>query len=83
MCVLCQENTLEVLWCSAEFKRNTQGAGCKTITDLLESFNAAGCLTRAINLSGFDDGEGIEATLSKHKAKWHMTLRDINLTKLN
>ena len=64
----------------AEYKCNTQGAGCKIAADLLESFNAAGCLSRAINLS---NGEGIEATPNKHKVKWHMTLKDFSLTKLN
>ena len=83
MCVLCQENTSEVLRCPAESKRNTQGAGYKTIADLLEGFNAAGCLPRTINLSRFNDGEGIEATLRKHKAKWHDSCRlQFNKTKL-
>ena len=83
MCVLCQENTSQVLRCPAESKRNTQGAGYKTIADLLKGFNVAGCLPRAINLSWFDDGEGIEVTLRKHKAKWHNSCRlQFNKTKL-
>lgn len=62
MYVLCQENTSEVLYCPAESKHNTQGAGYKTIADLLEGFNRADCLPRTINLSWCNDGEGIEAT---------------------
>ena len=49
-----------MLWCPAESKGNTHGAGYKTIADLLKgfSFNVAGCLSKTINLSRFDDGEG-------------------------
>ena len=60
---------------ASESKYNTQGAGYKTIADLLEGFNAAGCLPRAINLSKIDDGKGIEATLRKYKATWHDSSR--------
>ena len=79
MCVLCQKNTLEVLLCPAESKHNTQGAGYNRIADILEGFNTAGCLPRAINLSRFDDGEGIEATLRNTKPNG-MILADFSLT---
>ena len=83
MCVLCQENTSEVLHCPAESKRNTQGAGYKTIANLPEGFSKAGCLPRTINLSRLDDGESIEETFQKHKAKWHDSCRlQYNKTKL-
>lgn len=82
-CALCQEDTSEVLHCPAESKRGTQGAGYKTIADLLVGFSRIGCLPRTINLSRFDDGEGIEATLQQHKAKWHDLCRlECNITKL-
>lgn len=82
-CVLCQKDTTEVLKCPAESKRDTQGAGYTTIADLLVSFNTIGCLPRSLNLSRLDDGEGIEATLKQHKAKWHDSCRLVyNKTKL-
>ena len=88
-CILCQENTPESLHCPDESKRNTQGAGYKTIagllglTYLLEGFSSAGCLPRTITLSRLDDGEGVEATLRKHRAKWHDSCRfQYNKTKL-
>lgn len=34
-CVLCQEDTLQVLHCPAESARGTQGAGYNTIAELL------------------------------------------------
>jgi hypothetical protein len=59
------------------------GAGYKTITDLLMGFNSIGCLPRTLNLSRLDDGDGIEATLRQHKAKWHDSCRlEYNKTKL-
>jgi len=82
-CALCQEDTSEVLHCPAESKRGTQGAGYKTIADLLVGLSRIGCLPRTINLSRFDDGESIEATLQQHKAKWHDSCRlEYNTTKL-
>ena len=40
-------------------------------------------MPRTINLSRFDDGEGIEATLQQRKAKWHDLCRlEYNTTKL-
>ena len=81
-CALCQEDTSEVLYCPAESNHGTQGAGYKTIADLV-GFSRIGCLPRTINLSRFDDGEGIEATLQQHKAKWHDLCRlEYNTTKL-
>ena len=82
-CILCQKNTTESLHCPDESKHNTQGAGYKTIAGLLEDFNTAGCLPRTITLSRLDDGEGVEATLRKHRAKWHDSCRlQYNRTKL-
>ena len=62
-CILCQEDTSEVLHCPAESKRGTQGAGYKTIDVLLEGFDKIGCLPSSMNISRLDDGNGIEETL--------------------
>lgn len=74
-CFLCQEDSTEVLQCPAESRRGTQGAGYSTIADLLMGFSAIGCLPKTLNLSRLDDGEGVEATLKKHKARWHDSCR--------
>ena len=74
-CALCQEDKTEVLQCPAESRRDTQGVGYSTVADLLESFNTIGCLPNTLNLSRLDDGEGIEATLKQHKARWHGSCR--------
>jgi len=80
---MCQEDTSEVLHCPAESKRGTQGAGYKTIADLLVGFSRIGCLPRTINLSHFDHGKGIEARLQQHNAKWHEWCRlEDNITQL-
>ncbi|KAG0727809.1 hypothetical protein GWK47_033858 [Chionoecetes opilio] len=82
-CVLCQEDTSEVLHCPAESTRATQGAGYKTIAELLVGFDRIGCLPTSINLSRLDDGNGIEETLQRHNAKWHDSCRLLyNRTKL-
>jgi hypothetical protein len=67
---------------------DTQGAGYKTISDHLLSFIRIGHMSRSINLARLDEGEGIEATIRKHKAKWHDSCRlsnqslEYNKTKL-
>ena len=52
-----------------------------TIAILLVGFSKIGCLPKTINLAC--DGEGIEATMQKHKAQWHDSCRlEYNKTKL-
>lgn len=82
-CILCQEDTSEVLRCPAESKLPTKGAGYKTIAELLVGFDRIGCLPASINPSRLDEGNGIEETLQRHKAKWHDSCRLLyNRTKL-
>ena len=73
-CFLCQEDSTEVLRCPAKSLCGT-GAGYSTIADLLRGFSAIGHLPKTLNLSRLDDGEGIEVTLKKHKARWHDSCR--------
>ena len=75
MCAFCQEDSSEVLHCPAESRQNTSGAGYRTISDLLVGFSTIGCLPRTMDLSRLDDGEGTEATMQQHKAKWHDSCR--------
>jgi len=82
-CVICQDDKPEVLHCPAESTNVKQGAGYKTIAELLVGFDRIGCLPASINLSRLDDGDGIDATLERHKAKWHDSCRLLyNRTKL-
>ena len=74
-CVLCQQESSEVLRCPAKSKCITQGSGYKTITELLVGFERIGCLPPSINLSRLDDGSGIEETLKRYEAKWHDSCR--------
>ena len=82
-CVLCQEDTPEVLRCPASSKRDAEGVGYKTIADNIKGFGKVGCLPKAINLSRLDDGVGIETTFRQHQAKCHDSCRlQFNKTKL-
>lgn len=72
---MCQEDTTEVLRCPAESTCDKQRVGYAIIVDLLLGFSKIDCLPRSLNLSRLDDGEGIEATLMQHRAKWHDSCR--------
>ena len=74
-CILCQKHSTEALKCPAETKRETEGAGYKTLANNLLGFKEIGCLPPTIPLSCLDDGDGIENTLVKHKARWHDSCR--------
>ena len=74
-CILCQEDTTEILWCPAESTCDQKGAGYATMADLLQGFCDIGCLPKSLDLSRLDDGKGIEATLKQHKGKWHDSCR--------
>ncbi len=60
-CVLCQEDTPEMLKCPVDSTCHMEGEGYKTIAEYLEAFDKIGCLPRTLNLSRLDEGEGIEA----------------------
>ena len=49
----------------------------------LRRFGELGLLPRTLQLDRLDDGDGIEETLTKHKASWHPSCRArYNTTKL-
>ena len=82
-CVLCHEDTPEVLRCPASSKRDSEGVGYKTIADNIKGFDKVGCLPKTINLSRLDGGVGIETTFRQHQAKCHDSCRlQFNKTKL-
>jgi len=86
LCILCQEIKREVLQCPNESKRPDRGAGYKSFADNLRGFVDLGEVPAAISqrLSTLDEGNGIEAALAVHSAKWHKSCRNLfNKTKLD
>ena len=82
-CVLCQEDTDEMLTCLYNSARGTDRAGYRTIAEHLVAFDKISCLPRTLKLSQLDEGQGIEAAFRVHKAKWHDSCRlQYNKTKL-
>lgn len=82
-CIICQEDTDEVLKCPSYSKRDTSGAGYKTLAENLTAFDKIDCLPKTLNLSQLDEGEGIEETFRLHNAKFHDSCRlHYNKTKL-
>jgi hypothetical protein len=83
-CVLCQEDTDQMLKDPSNSTRDTGGAGYKTIAETLIAFNKISCLPKTLKLSQLDEGQGIEAAFRLHKAKWHDVCRlQYNKTKLH
>ena len=76
ICVICQKKTDERLVCPADSKRQEVGAGYKSCAKNLLELNGLESLPVDLDIERLDDGEGIEATLIKNKAKWHKTCRD-------
>lgn len=69
-CVLCQEDTDQILKCPAN-SHGRDGAGYKTIAELLVAFDKISSLPKTLQLSRLDEGHGIEAAFRLHEAKWH------------
>jgi len=84
LCFLCQRVTPEALQCPNDTKRSDKGAGYKSVASSLLQFSELGDLPTPVRLSRLDEGNGIEATLSTHNAKWHKSCRNMyNKTKLD
>ena len=69
-CVLCQNQTSDVLQCPARSSKKP-GAGYVTMAENLRKFQELGHVPLEIDLRRLDNGDGIEATLKAHSAKWH------------
>ena len=84
LCVVCQGSKAETLQCPVETKRSDVGAGYKTLAENIQQFNQLGCMPVQINLSRLDEGDGIESTFLRYKARWHKGCYLLfNSTKLN
>lgn len=84
LCIFCQAATSEVLQCPLDSKRTDLGAGYKSVAVSLYEFREIDALPLSLRFSDLDDGRGIEATLTSHKAKWHKSCHNLyNKTKLD
>lgn len=85
LCVLCQTITDESLQCPAlQLEQGkTQKSGYNTMAENLQQFSDLGALPKTILLDSIDEGQGIEAAMTAHKASWHRSCRlKLNNTEL-
>ena len=73
LCLVCQEETTESLVCPVLSKRRDPGSGYTTMAANLVKFDELGKLPRTVQLQRLDEGQGVEATIVVHQAKWHKT----------
>ena len=73
LCALCQQSTSEPLRDPSKAKNECQSRACETLANNLRSMDELDSLPLSRNISRLDDGTGIEATLTRHDAKWHKT----------
>ena len=75
-CVICQEDKNEKLLCPADSKKKCNvGAGYVSLAEDLTAFGNAGCLSKHFDILRVNDGDGIETTLQRHRAKFHNICR--------
>ena len=76
LCLVCQEYTTESLVCPVGpllSKRRDPGSGYTTMAAHLVKFDEPGKLPRTVQLHRLDEGQGVDATMVAHQAKWHKT----------
>ena len=83
-CAICQQNKVEPLRCPADSKRSCDvGSGSKTLAGNITKFRDLDCMPIQVDLSRLDEGEGLENTFVRWKARWHKSCYDLfNSTKL-
>ena len=69
-CVLCQEDKNEKLVCPADSKEKDVEAGYVSLANDVIVFDNAGCFINTLSVSRMDDGDGLEITLKRHRAKF-------------
>lgn len=67
--VVCQGSKAETLQCPVDSKRSDVGAGYKTLAENNHQFNQLGWMPVQINLSTLNEGDGIESTFLRYKAR--------------
>jgi len=84
ICVLCQKYNRDVLQCPANSTKAPIGSGYKSLAEHLIKFHELGQMLLELDINRLDEGNGIEATLIAHCAKWHKSCRlKLNQTKLD
>ena len=59
-CVLCQNDSTELLRCAAESKRNDVGSGYKTLAWNISKFQELGYMPLPLNIEVLDEWYGIQ-----------------------
>ena len=73
LCLVFHEDTTESLVCPVLSKCRDPGTGYTTMAANLVKFDELGKLSRTVQLQRLDEGQGVEATMVAHQAKWHTT----------
>ncbi|KAG0718841.1 hypothetical protein GWK47_051690 [Chionoecetes opilio] len=74
-CVLyVKRRQTESLVCPVLSKRRDPGSGYTTMAANLVKFDELGKLPRTVQLQRLDEGQGVEATMVAHQAKWHKNM---------
>ena len=71
LCLVFQEETTASLVCPVLSKCRDPGSGYTTMAANLVKFDELGKLPRTVQLQRLDEGQGVEATMVAHQAKWH------------
>ena len=66
-CLICQNDTVKKLARPVDYAARFKGAGYKTITEALQTFNDLGCLPEDVTLTHMDDCDGLEPTFVSEK----------------
>ena len=74
-CIICQQDKNDKLVCPADSKKEDVGAGYVSLANDVTAFDNAECLPKTLSMSRINDGDGVEATLEYHRAKFHKSCR--------
>ena len=74
-CIICQQDKNDKLVCPADSKKEDVGAGYVSLANDVTAFDNAECLRKMLSMSRINDGDGVEATLEYHRAKFHKSCR--------
>ena len=73
LCLVCQEETTESLVCPVLSKRRDPGSGYTAMAANMIKFDELGKLPITVQLQRLEEGQGVEATMIAHQAKWYKT----------
>ena len=75
-CMMCQKDSQEILQCPAESKRKDLGAGYISLAKNIKRFEELKSLPMKLDIEKLSEGQRLEDTLLKRKAKVHKTCKD-------